>query len=239
MRILTNGCSFSRGPTAWPNHIAKWFNADLVNLAQAGAGNTYISRATMSELQARSYDLVLIMWSGLERIDLQVEDIDLFDATIYTSKYQSQQNDWPSKIVHPVNDQDYVQKNWVFGTGFINQDKAIIDSGLFQSQYRFQDFDNHLQRSFFDMLSLENYLQNHNIPYAFAFYQNYIDQVNCYTDQLDWRNIYNDQNLYDITKRINDWDSDGFHPGPLAQKLWAQELHAHIVTTQGLVSCLS
>ena len=80
------------------------------------------------------------------------------------------------------------------------------------------------------MLSLESYLQNHNIPYAFAFYQNYIGQMGRYADQLDWRNIYNDQNLYDITKGINDWDSDGFHPGPLAQETWAQGLYAHIVS---------
>jgi hypothetical protein len=197
-------------------------------LAQAGAGNTYISRSTMAELQARSYDLVLIMWSGLERVDLQVEDIDLFDNTTSTSKYQSQQNDWPSKIVYPINDQDYVQKNWVFVTGFMNKGKAIIDGGLFQSQYRFQGFNNHLERSFFDMLSLESYLQNRDIPYAFAFYQNYINQMGCYADQLDWKNIYNDQNLYDIAKSIQDWDSDGQHPGPLAHETWARHLHDYL-----------
>ncbi len=225
MRILTNGCSFSRGPTAWPNHIAKWFNADLVNLALAGAGNTYISRSTMSELQSRSYDLVLIMWSGLERIDQLVENIDLFDATIYTSKYQSQQNDWPSKIVYPIDDRDFVQKNWVFGTGFINKDKTILDSNLFQSQYQFQGFNNHLERSFFDMLSLENYLQNRSIPYAFAFYQNYINSMGEYADCLDWQNIYNHTNLFDRANKMGNYDLDGLHPGPIAQETWACDFY--------------
>ena len=228
MRILTNGCSFSRGPTAWPNHIAKWAGADLVNLAQAGAGNTYISRATMSELQTRSYDLVLIMWSGLERIDLQVEDIDLFDTTIYTSKYQSKQNDWPSKIVCPINDQDFVEKNWLFGTGHLNGDTAIRSTGIFDKLYRYQGFQDHLARSFFDMFSLENYLQNHDIPYAFAFYQNYIEHLSFYAHQLDWQNIYNEQNLYDIARRIEDWDSDGWHPGAVAQETWARYFYTYL-----------
>ena len=220
MKILANGCSFSRGPTAWVNHIAKWLDADLVNLAQAGAGNTYISRTSMAELQLRSYDLVLIMWSGLERADMQVEDIGQFSTTVYTSHYQSQQNDWPEKIVYPINDQDYVQKNWVFGTGFINQDRSIVDSNLFRTQYQYQGLANHVERSFFDMLSLESYLQNKSIPYAFAFYQNYVDLLGDYAHRLDWRYIYNDTNLFDITKSTNDYETDGCHPGPTAHKTW-------------------
>jgi hypothetical protein len=54
------------------------------------------------------------MWSGLQRVDVQVEDINLFDQTVYTSYSQSKLNDWPEKIVYPINDQDYVEKNWVF-----------------------------------------------------------------------------------------------------------------------------
>ena len=225
MKILANGCSFSRGPIAWPNHIARWMDAELVNLAQAGAGNVYISRTTISELQARSYDLVLIMWSGIERIDIQVDDISLFFNSAYTSYYQSQQNDWPEKIVHPINDQDFVQKNWVFSTGFLNKDPCIIDTGLFQSSYRFQNFDNHLQRSFLDMLSLENYLQNKSIPYAFAFYQNYIDLMGNLADQLDWCHIYNQTNLWQVTNSLADYDTDGLHPGPTAHQTWARDFY--------------
>ena len=232
MRILTNGCSFSRGPIAWPNHIAKWAGADLVNLAQAGAGNTYISRSTISELQERCYDLVLIMWSGLERIDIQVENINLFDSTVYTSRYQSQQNDWPEKVIEPINDQDYVQKNWVFGCGHLNGDSFVIQSGLFRQQYKYLGFDNHLARSFFDILSLENYLKNKSIPYAFSFYQNYVPSLGDYANQLDWSHIFNEVNLFDLTKSLDDYDTDGLHPGPAAQRSWAQSFYNFILTNQ-------
>ena len=228
--ILTSGCSFSRGPIAWPNHIAQWYNANLVNLAQAGAGNTYISRSVMAELQQRSYDLVLVMWSGLERIDLQVEDIDQFVETKNTSQYQSKQNDWPEKIVEPINDQDYVQKNWVFGIGHLHRDVWLIKQGLFEKLYRHQDFKTHLQRSFYDMLSLESYLKSRSIPYAFSFYQNYIEAMGDFAKQLDWTNIYNQTNLYDIARSMNDYDTDNIHPGPNAQRSWAHNFYTFLTT---------
>lgn len=228
MRILTNGCSFSRGPTAWPNHIARWFGADLVNLAQSGAGNTYISRSTIMELQKRFYDLVLIMWSGLERIDLQVEDIDFFDDTTYTSKYQSSQNDWPEKIVWPINDQDYVEKNWVFGCGHLNSDPFILKTRLFEYQYKYQGFDDHAARSFQDMLCLESYLQSRNIPYAFAFYKNYIANIQKHIDQLDTTHVYIATNMFDLAVSLNDWDPDGLHPGARAQETWAADFYRFV-----------
>jgi hypothetical protein len=232
MKILTSGCSFSRGPTAWTNHVAKLANAELVNLAQAGAGNTYISRSILHELQHRTYDLVLVMWSGLERIDVQVSDIQQFSETSYTSNYQSKQNDWPEKIVCPVNDQDYVQKNWVFGVGHLNGDKTLLKSGLFDKLYRYQGFDEHLQRSLYDMISLENYLKFNSIPYVFSFYQNYI-RGNCF-DCLDWNNIFNEDNLFDLTKIKNDYDADGIHPGPKAQEEWANRLYKFLKKSERL-----
>jgi hypothetical protein len=225
MNILTSGCSFSRGPTAWPIHIARWYKANLVNLAQSGAGNTYIKQSVIAELQKRNYDLVLIMWSGLERIDIQVSNIESFNSTIYTSKYQSQQNDWQEKIVDPINDQDYVQKDWVFGCGHINCDNFIVNSGLFETLYRYQDFQQHLQRSFSDMLCLESYLKAKNIPYAFAFYQDYVESMGEYSQQLDWSNIYNTTNLFEITLQLKNFAADGLHPGPQAQKVWARNFY--------------
>lgn len=223
MKLLTCGCSFSRGPTAWPYHVARNLNADLVNLAQAGAGNTYISRSVMSHVQKKSYDLVLIMWSGLERIDLQVENIDLFDQTIYTSKYQSLQNDWPEKIVSPINDQDYVEKNWVFGIGHINRDQYLLETELFLKQYEYQDLTNHMARSFYDMLSLENFLKVRQVPYVFAFYKPYDIGWQRWSQNLDQSNLYMESNLFHLAVSENDFESDRLHPGPAAQRKWAQD----------------
>lgn len=228
MRILVNGCSFSRGPCSWPTHIASLLSADLVNLAQAGAGNIYISQTTQAELTEREYDLVLIMWSGLERVDLQVENISQFNDTPYTSFYQSKKNDWPEKVIFPINDQNYVQKDWVFGVGHINCDPFLVNNGLFTNQYKYQGFNQHLQRSLYNMISLQNFCKVKNIPYAFAFYHDYVHQFKKYpalSSQLDWSYIYNKINLFDIAQQISNFDIDGIHPGHIAHKQWAEHFY--------------
>lgn len=231
MRLLVNGCSFSRGPIAWPNHIARLLNASLVNLAQSGAGNTYIAQTTQAELAERRYDLVLVMWSGLERIDIQVDRIKDFDQTFYTSLYQSTQNDWEEKIVEPINDQDLVQKNWVFGMGHLNKDRFLLDHGLFTKQYMHQSLKEHVQRSMYHMISLQSYCAAQKIPFVSAFYQNYIWQFDSFPAlkaQLDWNRIYNQSNLFDIANQMKSYDADGLHPGALAHEQWASYLYEFI-----------
>ena len=91
MRILVNGCSFSRGPISWSYYLTNLTDItgkNLVNLACAGAGNTYIHETTTRILDKEKFDLVLIMWSEISRIDFQVESIDFFEKSTYTSKYQ-------------------------------------------------------------------------------------------------------------------------------------------------------
>jgi len=231
MRLLVNGCSFSRGPIAWPNHVARLLNADLVNLAQSGAGNNYIAQTTQAELARCDYDLVLVMWSGLERIDIQVERIEDFDQTLCTSLYQSSQNDWAEKIVEPVNDQDCVQKDWVFGVGYLNGDRFLTSNGLFTKQYMYQSLSQHTQRSMYHMISLQSYCKSRGIPFVATFYQNYVTEFDHFPTlkaQLDWNNIYNQVNLFDLVKQTKDFDTDGLHPGATAYERWAVNLYNFI-----------
>ena len=225
-KLLVNGCSFSRGPGSWPYHVAKGLNADICNLAQSGAGNTYIRQSTIVELSQRTYDLVLIMWSGPERVDVQVEEINLFD-TSYTSKYQSLQNDWPEKIIYPINDQDYVEKNWVFGCGYVNADPFLRKNDLFRGLYKYIGHNENVKRSLIDMICLQDILRARNINYAFCFYQNY-----CINNLRDQKNLWN---LIDHSKIIvgdlgtmshdlDSFDKDGLHPGIEAHRRWAQHV---------------
>jgi hypothetical protein len=223
IKLLTNGCSFSRGPTAWSNHVARSINADLVNLAQSGAGNTYIRQSTIGELSQRSYDLVLIMWTGLERIDIQVEEIDFFE-TPYTSKYQSSQNDWPEKIVIPINDQDYVEKNWVFGVGYMNSDTFLRKNDLFPGLYKYIGQQEHIRRSMIDMICLQDFLKARNIDYAFSFYQNYLNDLQSHKslwNLIDHTNLI-PGDLYSIACEMKNFDDDKIHPGIDAHQHWGK-----------------
>ena len=220
--MLINGCSFSRGPGSWPYHLGY----EIINLAQAGAGNTYIHEATVSELAKRSYDAVTIMWTGPHRVDLHVADMDFFVDSTYTSAYQRRQNDWPEKIVYPENDQDYVDPNWIFGCGHINQELSMEKSRAFESIYRYQSDSEFEQGLLIKMISLQNTLKQMSIPYLFTFYHPYFDQLKKYDlfKLLDLDSIYDHTNILNIMRTNNWYDTDKMHPNAQAYETWAQTI---------------
>lgn len=219
-KMLINGCSFSRGPGSWPYHLGY----DIVNLAQAGAGNTYIHETTISELARREYDAVTIMWSGPTRVDLRVENVNLFTNTKYTSAYQLTQNDWPEKIVHPINDQDYVEPNWLFGCGYVNRDIILTKSQIFEHIYKYQSINEFNQGFLIKLISLQNTLKQLGVPYLFTFYHPYFDSMKHYDlfKLVDTNSIYNSTNITDIMQEHQWYDEDGFHPGVRAHQAWAE-----------------
>jgi hypothetical protein len=216
VNILVNGCSFSRGPNSWPYFLNC---TSLVNLACAAAGNNYICDSTIRELQKRSYDHVVIMWSGLERYDIQGNFVDNF----YTSKYQSARNDWPKKVISLVNDQDYVEKDWIFGIGNIQGDKDIRQSNIFTGIYKYSTAQQLVNNSIIKMISLQSYLKCNKISYTFSFYQDYEVDFNA----IDKENCEVSDNISNIMHRLNSYDADGAHPGKLAHREWANILNAN------------
>lgn len=228
MQVLVNGCSFSRGPNSWPYFLPF---ENITNLAQAGAGNTYIQESTISELSQRSYDLVLIMWTAIERVDFKVEDLSVFSDSRYTSLYQHTKNDWETKIVHPFNDQDLVEKDWVFGCGHINGEPEMINTGMFDGIYKNQNENQFVYHFLQKVLALQNYLKINHIPYVFSFFRDYqhrLSTVSHLYKELDLSNICTNHNI-DIIAHENNWyDLDGIHPGPDAHKKWAEILLEHL-----------
>jgi len=225
MNILVNGSSPSRGPGSWPYLVQQHYNADLVNLSQAGAGNSYIVDATIAELTRRKYDLVMIMIADLRRFDVKVSNVDQFNDTIYTSKFQKTMNDWPEKQVWPVNDQDYVDDNWVFGCGYINtKDPSIV--ALFDSYYRNTNSDTQYFTSYCKILGLQGFLKSINQPYLMCGTRNFtkLERFSSLYEALDFDHIVNDVSIFEIANNIDSWESDGIHPGTEAHKIYAQHL---------------
>ena len=77
-KILTLGDSFTYGDeledrtNAFPHLIAKKFNTDVVNLGECGSGNYKMIRKLL-EQDINQYGLVVIAWSGFDRIELTDE----------------------------------------------------------------------------------------------------------------------------------------------------------------------
>jgi len=230
-RVLVNGCSFSRGKIAWPYHLQEKLNFDLVNLAMTSAGNLYIHNSTITELAQRNYDLVIIMWSGIERVDCQVDDISLFSHMPHTSTYYSKHNDWPGKNIYPINDQDYVEKDWVFVCNY-SWFPELQKMKFCETNFKYQGYKQKLTQSLIHMISLQSILKQMNIPYVFSFYNNYhadLEQHNLYK-MIDVNNIITDNNIHDITKRNNWFEEDGLHPNTEAHSKWTDILYNHLIT---------
>ena len=222
--VLVNGCSFSRGPESWPYHLQEMYNFNLVNLAQAGAGNTYIHESTIEELSKRKYDYVIIMWSGLSRIDYKIENISLLKNSKYTSCYQKSRNDWPGKSISPVNDQDYVDDRWVFGCGVLNNEKVLVETEIFNSIYKHLGHKQFVYHSLQKMIALQSFLKTQDIPYLFTFYQDYVTdlQLEPYLySLLDQLNIYNNKDIFRLAKEFNDIDKT-HHPKTKTHQWWAK-----------------
>lgn len=229
-KLLVNGCSFSRGPDSWPYYLSDLCNFDLVNLAQSGAGNTYIQESTIEELAQRNYDYVIVMWTGLARIDFKVHDITLFKDSAYTSGYQKTRNDWAEKNIHPVNDQDYVSDNWAFSCGHVNLEQAMTESSLFTGIYRHLHSKEFAYHALQKMIALQSFLKAQNINYLFTFYQDYVNELAQQEDLyklLDQNNMFIEKNIYNIACSNNDTDQTN-HPGKITHKQWAELLKLRI-----------
>jgi len=228
--VLVNGCSFSRGPNSWPYQLQSMCNFNLVNLAQSGAGNNYIHETTVEELAKRSYDLVIIMWSGLERFDIRVDDSEHFSKSRYTSKYQKTRNDWPEKNIHPVNDQDYVADDWIFGCGYINRDPELIETNLFNGIYKYTGIKQFIYHSLQKIIALQSFLKEKNIPYLFTFFCDYINELKQYPELyqlIDQTCLYTEENINNMAQEFNDID-ETFHPQSKTHFEWAKLINNHL-----------
>ena len=225
MNILVNGGSVSRGPGSWPYVIQQHLNAELVNLSQSGSGNTYIHETTISELAQRSYDLVLIQWTPFIRFDFKVHNIEKFSNTIFTSLHQAAQNDWPEKIVEPINDQDYVEKDWIFGCGVsVNSDKDFALNDAFSGFYRHCGPYEQMYHAIIKLISLQSFLKVNNIPYLFVFGRplRIAKRYNNLQKLIDYNHMYTDNYILDIAEKNQQWGNDKIHPSAVAYTQFAE-----------------
>jgi hypothetical protein len=230
MNLLVNGASISRGPDSWPYYLQNLLGCNLVNLSMAGCGNTYIHETTIGEIGRRHYDLVLIMWAECGRMDFRVDDIAKFSDSKNTSLYQSQQNDWPTKIVEPINDQDYVEKNWIFSLGTMRGERNDSVSKIFLPCHTVTSYRQVLESEYIRMISLQSVLKTQNIPYLFMHWRpiKTFKRFDHLMGMVDWSRVLEDPNLETISKQ-NSWlADDGIHPDAQAHEYFAQHLYTKI-----------
>lgn len=236
MNILVNGSSLSQGNGSWPYFLMDKLSSEykLVNLACAGSGNTYLHESTVSEVSVRSYDLVIMQWAYMNRLDFRVKDINNFADSEYTSKAQIKFNDWPEKQIFPINDTEYIQDNWVFGCGYINEPQVPSLNRLFSDYYKHTTDEQHIFSSLIKMISLQNTFKALGIRYLFTTYrplQQFPRFENLYK-LLDFANFYSGEHLYTTAMNHNRALDDTDHPLPFVHEIYAENIYQDLLKRQ-------
>lgn len=247
MNILISGCSFTQwpdypgGPTScWPRHLQD-LHADwkIKSLAEAAAGNQYITHSVIQELleNPNSYDLVLVMWSGVSRLDYLTDITDsawneLFDSYGFYRRL-------------PGNKLGYIFSGGQMGTWFKNP----VAHKLFYEQYKVSSELSLATTNLLEMVKLKNFLDSKQMNYRFMSYVNYwqVDNVpafngdfsvakypelKLYINELDFDKFIflndNKDTVFDVAQSMQDFMEDGIHPGAAAHKEWANVVSSQL-----------
>lgn len=245
MNILVSGCSFSQWPqypggpnTCWPRYLSEMEpSLNIKTVAEAAAGNQYICDSVIRSVLEETPDMVLVMWSGVSRLDYltSLEDQawnELFDSYGFFRRL-------------PDGKLGYIFSGGQLGTWFKNP----VAHKMFYEMYKVSSELSLATINLMEMVKLQNFLKAKGIPYRFMSYVNYWTtekevspngdfgvynhpELNRIIDEIDFSQwIFageGRQSIYDVAKEMNSFMPDGFHPGEEAHKAWAARIKSQI-----------
>jgi len=244
MNVLISGCSFTHWPdgpnsptnVCWPRYLQELRpDMQITNLAEPAAGNYYISNSIVRSVleYPKKYDLVLVMWSGVSRLDFltDVGDPDwnaLFETYFFYHRVENHSN----------------KLGYIFSGGRLGPwtDNPVARK-LFTEMYKISDPCSLGHASLMEIIKTQAFLRSQNIPYRFMSYVNYwthgehispngdfgllgrpelIPLINA----IDWEPwIFSNpakDGIYEMAKSAGDYNGDRFHPGAKINRSWAE-----------------
>lgn len=241
MKILISGCSFTHWPDApgssknicWPSHLPG--GHEITNIAEPGAGNQYIANSIVRAICERPghYDLVLVMWSGVSRLDF-LTDIsepnwhELFDSYGFYRRVES----CPNRL------------GYIFSGGFMGPWYRNAAAGsLFRQLYKVSDDLSLAHQNLIEIVKCQEFLKSMKVPYRFMSYVNYwktgkdlspngdfgvmdfyeLQPLIRAIDFSQW--IFRDEQrdgIYEMAREAEDYNGDRFHPGVITHQQWAE-----------------
>jgi hypothetical protein len=231
--LVVSGCSFTHhtgrisGHLSWANLLAEWTGMQIHNLAISGAGNDHISKSIILYLEKNKLPvedtLVIVMWSGINRIDW-VTDASLSNfSNEYSFNYQYDDHNeltlggawWNAKNPTPLI-------------------KAVIEYSKYQSIHSLT------LQSWLAMQSLSNYLKVNKFAHCYTSFLNYrpigqaadyvdfvkeLAKLNLSLDKEPWLPLNDDDYYGDWARKRKYLQPDHFHPRfPDATEGWLREI---------------
>lgn len=250
MNVLISGCSFTHWPETpgsdknicWPSHLQRLRpNWKLTNLAEPGAGNVYIANSIVRYVLENpgQVDMVLVMWSGVSRLDFLTDLTEpswhrLFDSYGFYRRVET----CPNTL-------GYIFSGGQYGPWVLNQEAT----GLFKQMYKVSNPLSLAHINLIEIVKCQDFLKSRNIPYRFMSYVNYWNQEeNCspngdfgvlkyrelgsLINGIDWSQwIFSDEQrngIYEMARAAEDYHGDRFHPGLATNQLWAELVNQRI-----------
>jgi hypothetical protein len=85
MKILISGCSYTKNKE-WPTHLFP--SSDISNFAESASSNRYISDSIVHNIDLNDKpDFVFILWTGLNKLDIQLPDSKIIKDLAAQWKY--------------------------------------------------------------------------------------------------------------------------------------------------------
>lgn len=250
MNILISGCSFTHWPEepgsekniCWPTYLQeKKSHFKIRNLAEPGAGNLYIANSIANALIAdpKKYDMVLVMWSGMTRLD--------FLTDLSNDNWRSLFNAYGfyRRMEHCPNRLGYIFSGGEIGPWFQNNATRT----LYREMYKISDHASLGYSNLIEIVKIQHLLKSMGIPYRFMSYVNYWGdqprvspngdfgvaahpELKVLIDSIDfsqWIFADSDKNcIYELAKANNDYHGDRFHPGAKTHREWVDIMLKHL-----------
>lgn len=238
MKFLISGCSFTQWPEypggpniCWPRYFQEQNpQVEIKTVAEAAAGNQYIADSVIRNVSEERPDHVIVMWSGVSRLDYLTSLEDPAWDALYDS--------YGFYRRLPGNKLGYIFSGGRMGTWFKNP----VAHKMFNEMYKVASDTSLGYINLMEIVKTQNFLKAQGIPYHFMSYVNYWNDrpevsrngdfgvmgnrdlaplVNA-IDFDHW--IFSDtekNGLYELSIARNDFQADGFHPGNATQEAWA------------------
>lgn len=219
--VLIAGCSIVESLGAQCTTSDTFFQF----LGQPGAGNTLIAQNILHEMSKNTYDQVIVLWSGIKRIDIAVGPklANLVNGYDRWSK--------------TINDTTWISSGGEIGTWkhyLPNEIKQIFKSYYIGATQRY-----HSDNTFSNIIMIQSYLKSKKIPSRMSFIYDtslvpstfldmradhvfgQLDNNSHLYDLIDWTQFYiKDKPVYNWARDQKYLEVDRLHPTPDAVKKW-------------------
>lgn len=240
MKILISGCSFTFWPEypggpniCWPKYLQEQNpNFKIQQVAEPAAGNQYIADSVIRSVIQNRPDHVLVMWSGVSRLDFLTSLEDPAWEKMYDSYgFYRRVDQCPNKL-------GYIFSGGQVGTWYQND----VAQKMFTQMYKVSNPLSLASINLIEIVKTQNFLENKKIPYHFMSYVNYwvndefvsrngdfgvmaYPELKPLINEIDFSKwiFSNDRRdgIYEMSLERNSFQSDGFHPGNDVSQSWA------------------